>query len=143
MNEIELARRYLETLLEIERAPRAQVDAYQQGILATLYRHATRNVPLYNGYFEFTAAPDPASPEWRSLPLVSRDDLTRHANSITTPLAAAKPRCSHASANRRQHRHARSRGSFDRGIDCAHCVHIPDVPGMGQKSFASARPAPH
>ena len=84
MNEIELARTYLQTLLEIERAPQAQLDAYQQDLLASLYRHATRNVPFYRDYPELVDAPDPASQEWRTLPLVSRRDLMRHANSITT-----------------------------------------------------------
>ena len=84
MNEIEIARTYLQTLLEIERAPQAEVDAYQQDLLASLYRHATRHVPFYSGYPELVDLPDPASREWRSLPLVSRSDLTRHANSITT-----------------------------------------------------------
>ena len=84
MNEIELARTYLQTLLEIERAPQAQVDAYQQDLLASLYRHATRNVPFYRDYPELIDPPDPASREWRSLPLISRRDLIRHANAITT-----------------------------------------------------------
>ena len=84
MNEIELARTYLQTLLEIERATNAQVDAYQRDLLASLYRHAARNVPFYRDYPELIDPPDPASREWRSLPLVSRRDLSLHANSITT-----------------------------------------------------------
>jgi phenylacetate-CoA ligase len=84
MNEIEIARTYLQTLLEIERAPPAQVDAYQHDLLASLYGYATRNVPFYSDYPELTESPDPASRQWKSLPLVSRRDLTRHANAITT-----------------------------------------------------------
>jgi phenylacetate-CoA ligase len=84
MNEIELARKYLQTLLEIERAPQARLDAYQRDLLASLYRHATRNVPFYRNYPQLVAAPDPASQEWRQLPLVSRRDLIGHINSIAT-----------------------------------------------------------
>jgi phenylacetate-CoA ligase len=84
MNETEFARTYLQTLLEIERAPRAQLDAYQQDLLASLYRYATQNVPFYRHYPELIAPPDPASQEWRGLPLVSRRDLIGHANSIVT-----------------------------------------------------------
>jgi phenylacetate-CoA ligase len=84
MNEIELARTYLQTLLEIERAPQAQLDAYQQDLLASLYKHATRNVPFYRDYPKLAAAPDPASQEWRHLPLVSRRDLIGHVDSIAT-----------------------------------------------------------
>ena len=84
MNEIEIARNYLQTLLEIERAPQAQLDAYQQDLVASLYRHARRNVPFYQDYPEISDPPDLASAEWRSLPLVSRRDLTEHANSITS-----------------------------------------------------------
>ncbi len=86
MNEIEIARSYLATLLEIERATQAQLDAYQQDLVASLYRHARRSVPFYQDYPEISDPPDPASPEWRSLPLVSRRDLIRDANSITTRL---------------------------------------------------------
>ena len=49
MNEIELARTYLQTLLEIERATQAQVDAYQQDLLASLYRHAIAECALLQG----------------------------------------------------------------------------------------------
>jgi phenylacetate-CoA ligase len=84
MNEIELARTYLQTLLEIERAPQAQLDAYQQNLLAALYKHATRNVPFYRDYSKLVTALGPASQEWRNLPLVSRRDLIRHVNSIAT-----------------------------------------------------------
>jgi phenylacetate-CoA ligase len=84
MNEIELARTYLQTLLEIERAPRAQLDTYQRDLLAPLYEHATRNVPYYGDYPKLDATPDPASQDWRNLPLVSRRDLVGHVNSIAT-----------------------------------------------------------
>ena len=84
MNEIELARTYLQTLLEIERAPQADIDAYQRDLLASLYRHAKGSVPYYRDYPELVDPPDPASRAWKSLPLLSRRDLIRHANSITT-----------------------------------------------------------
>ena len=83
-DEIGLARTYLQTLLEIERATQAEVDAYQHNLLASLYRHAKRNVPFYEDYPEIIDPPDPTSREWRSLPLVSRRDLIQHAISIRT-----------------------------------------------------------
>ena len=83
MNEIELARTYLQTLLQLEHAAQVQVDAFQQELLGSLYRHAIQNVPFYRDYSELNP-PDPFSREWRSLPLVSRRDLIRDANSITT-----------------------------------------------------------
>jgi len=84
MKEIEFARTYLQTLLEIERAPQAQLDAYQQELVASLYQHARRNVPFYRYYPEIAGPPEPSSQEWRGLPLVSRRDLIAHFQSIAT-----------------------------------------------------------
>jgi phenylacetate-CoA ligase len=88
MDEIELARTYLQSLLEVERAPQAELVAYQRDLLAPLYKHAIQNAPLYKYYPKLAAAPDPASQAWRDLPLVSRRDLTGRANSIA---ASAMP----------------------------------------------------
>jgi phenylacetate-CoA ligase len=90
MNEVEIARSYLQTLLEIERATQAQLAAYQQDLVASLYRHARQNVPFYQDYPEVSDSLDPASAEWRGLPLVSRRDLVRNVDSITTRLMPQK-----------------------------------------------------
>ena len=84
MKEIEFARTYLQTLLQIERAPQAQLDAYQQELLASLYEHARRNAPFYRYYPEIAGLPQPTSQEWRDLPLVSRRDLVALFQSIAT-----------------------------------------------------------
>jgi phenylacetate-CoA ligase len=82
MKEIEFAQTYLQTLLEIERAPQAQLDEYQQELLASLYQHARHNVPFYRYYPEIAGTPQPTSQEWKDLPLVSRRDLVAHFHSI-------------------------------------------------------------
>jgi phenylacetate-CoA ligase len=89
MNEIEIARSYLQTLLAIERAPPAELDAYQRDLVASLYRHARQHAPFYRDYPDLGDLPDPASPEWQGLPYISRRDLAAHANAIT---ASAMPR---------------------------------------------------
>ena len=50
LNEIELAQRYLDTLLTTERAKPSEITDYQSQLLSSLYAHARQNVPFYNNY---------------------------------------------------------------------------------------------
>jgi phenylacetate-CoA ligase len=78
LNEIEIARGHLTTLLETERAPYAEINAYQGELLSALYSHAQRNAPFYQTYPDLEPPINPRSTAWRGLPFVSRHDLARH-----------------------------------------------------------------
>lgn len=80
MDEIALARSYLDTLLATERASSHELEAYQQGLFASLYSHAVRNVPFYSNYPD--GLREAALRDWRQLPTISRADLAQHAAAL-------------------------------------------------------------
>lgn len=80
MDEIALARNYLDTLLATERASSHELEAYQQKLLASLYRHARRNVPFYSNYPEGSG--EAVLRHWEQLPTISRMDLVQHAPAL-------------------------------------------------------------
>ena len=84
MNEIEVARNYLETLLEIERADHDQILAYQYRLLESLCRHAAKTVPFYQNYTDLASPADPTTAAWRKLPLITRRDLVANGDALTT-----------------------------------------------------------
>jgi phenylacetate-CoA ligase len=81
-SEVEIAREFLQVLLETERANEEQIESYQAELLRRLVAHAYAHVPFYatrpRAEGRFTAS----SNVWRVLPFMSRRDLVAYAGEL-------------------------------------------------------------
>ena len=73
--EFALARSFLDSMLQTERATQDELDAYQGELLARLCRHAAENVPFYRGRCFPDTPAGAASRDWAGQPFVTRSDL--------------------------------------------------------------------
>lgn len=83
--EFELARSYLDTLLETERTSEGDLNAYQGELLTALCRHAAANIPFYGKRPIPLGRVDPRSSDWTDQPFMSRSDLARYFADLRAP----------------------------------------------------------
>lgn len=83
--EFGLAKSYLDTLLQTERAPDEDLNAYQGELLTALCRHAAGNIPFYKNRPMPDGRVDPRSTAWTDLPFMSRSDLARYFADLQAP----------------------------------------------------------
>jgi phenylacetate-CoA ligase len=74
------AKRFFDTLLKTERLPRADLDAYQAGLLSKLLGHARRTTPFYAERIPEDLAP--GSEAWSRLPTLERTDLVQRRDEL-------------------------------------------------------------
>ncbi len=82
--------RYLKVLQKTEWMPRNQLQAYQQHLLTRIVQHAYDNVPFYRDRLAclYTTAGAIDVSRWHEVPVLSRDDVPRHADSMRAPRLA-------------------------------------------------------
>lgn len=80
--EVEIAKEFLQVLLQTERASDGQLETYQAELLRRLLDHAYAHVPFYASHprvnEDFTAA----SEVWQKLPFMSRRDLVERDSEL-------------------------------------------------------------
>jgi phenylacetate-CoA ligase len=84
LNEIELAQRYIDTLLATEHAEPTKFMGYQSELLSALYAHARQNVPFYKNYPMLKQPIEHFAENWAELPFVTRRDLIHHKDAMRT-----------------------------------------------------------
>jgi phenylacetate-CoA ligase len=82
--EIGIAEEFFGVLLSTERASKAELNAYQTGLLSQLLAYAHSAVPFFAKRGPAPVVADPQSDDWRAMPLMSRRDLTESADDLRT-----------------------------------------------------------
>jgi phenylacetate-CoA ligase len=77
----DFSKAYLETLLETERLPKADLTAYQADLIGKFLDHARTNVPYYRDRLPGGSV-DVGSPDWHAIPTINRSTLASHGDEL-------------------------------------------------------------
>ena len=83
---------YLKSLERTERLPPRELALYNQDLLIRLIRHAQQKSPLYQSRLAalFTLEGEVDLTRWNGVPLLTRDDLSRHGQDVRVADLAAE-----------------------------------------------------